>query len=191
MSTLQHDTPTKFSATTVILHWIVALSMIGLLSVGAYMAETKTYALYPLHKSFGVLIFVIIIARVIWRLKNGWPAHFSSHQPWEQTLAKIIHHLLLIGTLLMPISGFLMSSLGGHGVAVFGFELVAANPDPANPGKVIPINGAIAGIAHQTHGIVGWVLIVALFFHISGAVKHHLFDKDGTLKRMLGQEITL
>ena len=71
-------------------------------------------------------------------------------------------------------------------MAVFGFELVAANPDPADPTKVIPHNGALAGMAHTAHGVVGTVMVVAVVLHIAGAWKHHLVDKDNTLKRMLG-----
>jgi cytochrome b561 len=187
---MNKDGADKFATATVVLHWLVGISIIGLLAVGIYMEETKAYALYPLHKSFGVLIFFVAVARILWRIGNGWPVPAGDHQRWEHLLARAIHWLLIIGTVLMPISGFLMSSLGGHGVAVFGFELVPPNPDPANPDKVVAHNEMLAGLSHQVHGAAGVTMIVALLLHVAGALKHHVIDKDGTLRRMLGARIS-
>jgi len=186
---MQHDTPAQFSRTTLVLHWLVGVTMITLLAVGVYMAETKTYALYPWHKAFGVLIFVVVLARVVWRLKNGWPMPVGHYQRIEHVLAKVVHYVLLIGTLLMPISGFMMSAVGGHGVEIFGLELVARNPDPANAKKVLAHNADIAAAAHAVHHWLGYIVIGSLVLHIIGAFKHHLIDKDGTLRRMLGAKI--
>ncbi len=183
------DTPNQLSHTTVVLHWVVGLAVIAMLALGIYMSETETFALYPWHKSFGVLIFFLLIARVAWRIRNGWPVPVGRYPRYEQALAKIVHHVLLYGTLLMPLSGFLMSALGGTGVSVFGFELVARNPDPIDPRKVIPHNEGIASIAHSTHGLVAFVLIFSLLLHIAGSFKHHLVDKDGTLRRIFGASV--
>lgn len=87
----------------------------------------------------------------------------------------------------MPISGMMMSGFGGHGIFIFGFELVAMNPVPANPNEVIATNAQLAGIGHEMHGFIGEVLIFAIVLHVVGAVKHHVIDKDNTLRRMLGR----
>ena len=70
---MQVDTKQKLSSTTVWLHWIIAIMIIGLLIVGVYMEENEVYRLYPIHKSLGVIVFGFVIIRVIWRIKNGWP----------------------------------------------------------------------------------------------------------------------
>ena len=139
------DTREKLSSNTVLLHWIVGLTVIAMLAVGVYMEETETFALYPWHKSFGVLIFFFVLLRVMWRIKNGWPTPVREYERIEQQLSKVVHYVLLIGTVAMPLSGFLMSAFGGNGVDFFGIELVARNPDPANPQEVIAHNGAFAG----------------------------------------------
>lgn len=183
------DTREKLSPTTVFLHWVVGLTIIGLLAVGVYMAETETFALYPWHKSFGQLIFVFVLLRVIWRIHNGWPTPIREYLPIEQLLAKVVHYVLLIGTVLMPLSGFIMSAVGGNGVEFFGIEIVARNPDPADPKKVIAHSEAIAGLASAIHQWVGYTLIAALVLHVAGALKHHVVHKDGTLRRMQGQRV--
>lgn len=186
---MQIDSRTKLSTTTVFLHWLVALMVVGALTVGVYMVNLEVYALYPWHKSFGQLIFLIVLVQVIRRLKNGWPPAVSEYSMAERMLARGVHYLLLIGVLLMPVFGFLMSVLGGNGVAFFGLQLVARNPDPANVSKVVPLNGPLAELMHSAHGLLGYVLILAILLHIAGALKHHLIDKDGTLRRMLGTKV--
>ncbi len=86
----------------------------------------------------------------------------------------------------MPISGFIMSAIGGHGVDFFGMELAARNPDPTDPKEVIALNGPLAGIAHNMHEIAGKAIFVGVILHVVGALKHHMIDKDGTLRRMFG-----
>ncbi|MCG8427331.1 MAG: cytochrome b, partial [Chromatiales bacterium] len=179
----------KLTAQTVTLHWVVGIMMLGLLVSGIYMAESEVFALYPWHKSFGVLVILFAIARVGWRIKNGWPAHVGEYTPIEKMLSKVVHYLLLIGTILMPLSGVVMSAMGGYGVSLFGLELVAMNLDPANPQEVIPINGTLAWLGHSVHAYAGYAVIAGVLLHVAGAVKHHVIDKDGTLRRMLGAQL--
>lgn len=186
---MKTDTHNKFSATTIILHWVVGITMILLLAVGVYMVETTTRSLFPWHKSFGVLIFLIIIARVVWRIKNGWPRAVGEYSHIEHLMAKIVHWALIIGTVLMPLSGFLNSSLGGYGVKLFGLELVARNPDPDSPMKVIAYSEGLYSFFNGMHYWVGYILIGFIGLHIIGAFKHHLIDRDGTLRRMFGGKI--
>ena len=184
------DTPERFSPLTIALHWLVGLTIIALLSVGWYMAEYDAYGLYPLHKSTGILVLSLVLVRVWWRLSNGWPAPASQYRAWEQALARVVHWVLIIGMVLMPLSGMLMSGAGGHGLDLYGLQLLAANPDPSNPGQVIALNETAAELGHETHEVLGTVLMVAVLLHVAGALKHHLIDKDGTLRRMLGARIT-
>lgn len=186
---MPRDTYQKLSITTVALHWIVAAFMIGLLASGIYMEENEAYGLYDWHKSFGVLLVVFALWRIVWRLMNGWPKFAGNYSAATRFAAHAVHWLLILGTVLMPISGFLMSGLGGHGIPFFGMELMASNPDPANPGKVIALNGDLAKLGHTMHGLGGNLILAALALHIVGALKHHIIDKDGTLLRMKGKEI--
>ncbi len=183
------DTSSKLGTPTIALHWIVAMMMLMMLATGIYMEQTAAYALYPWHKSFGVLIALFVVLRVLWRWQNGWPTPVRNYLPWERILSGIIHYLLIIGTVIMPVSGFMMSALGGHGVALFGLELVARNPDPVNPQEVLPLHAPLAGIAHTVHGLAGYGLVACVLLHIAGALKHHILDKDGTLRRMLGASV--
>ena len=183
------DTHSKLSTNTLVLHWLVGIMMIGLLATGIYMEENGVFALYPWHKSFGVLIATFVVLRVIWRVKNGWLSPVSDYTKIETLLSRLVHYVLIIGTVLMPVSGFIMSAMGGHGVDFFGMELFARNPDPADPKEVIALNGTLAGMGHNIHEYAGIAILVGAFLHVVGALKHHIIDKDGTLRRMLGAEV--
>lgn len=183
------DTKQKLSPVTIGLHWFVGLTFMAVLAVGFYMETMSAYGLYPLHKSIGALLFFFVMIRVVWRVMNGWPVPLKDDNKLELLVAKLVHWLLLLGTILMPVSGMVMSAAGGRGVFIFGLELFAANPDAANPGRVLPLNEALAGFAHSAHGIIGWVVAIAIVAHIAGAIKHHHVFKNDTLLRMKGKEV--
>jgi cytochrome b561 len=177
----------RFSKQTIFLHWLIALWMIGLLAVGVYMHETKSFDLYPIHKSMGVLILGFVFWRVWVRAQEGWPEPLRETAAWQLSLAQVIKWVLIIATLLMPISGMMMSGFGGHGFGIFSFEIVARNLDEWDTSKVVPYNAFLAEMGEEVHEIGGNLLIAAVSLHALAAIKHHFIDKDATLRRMLGR----
>ena len=92
---MQYDSHNKFATTTVFLHWLVGLTIIGLLATGIYMSENGVYALYPWHKAIGFLVLFVALARVVWRMKNGWPSAAANYKPIEHKLASVVHWVLI------------------------------------------------------------------------------------------------
>ncbi|CRI64199.1 Fmu, rRNA SAM-dependent methyltransferase (fragment) [Thiocapsa sp. KS1] len=130
-----------------------------------------------------------MVLRVAWRIRNGWPKPVGDYTSVEKRVSKLVHWRLIIGTVPMPISGFMMSTMGGHGVHFFGGELIARTPDPANPQEVVALNATLAEAGHALHGWGGYLIIGVVVLHSVGALKHHLIERDGTLRRMLGAEV--
>lgn len=182
MDTKEHLTPTSR-----LLHWLVGLVFIILTAIGIYMTIMEVWGLYPIHKSSGIILFAVILVRVLWRLKQGWPEPVSQYKKFEQFLSKAIHWILLLGTLAMPISGMFYSGLSGHGFDVFGWVLVDKFPDPDNPDQVLPRHEYFSELSEQIHEVLGYTLAFAIVLHVAGALKHHFGDKDRTLLRMLGK----
>jgi cytochrome b561 len=164
-------------------HWSIAFIMLALILVGFYMSglERSPFRgdLYFYHKSFGVLVLWLVGLRILWRLYNKPPVPHDNHQQWEKGLAKITHVFLYIAMVGMPLSGWLMSSAGGHSVSLFGLEM------PSLIGK----NPEIGKQMHRIHGILPYVLTGAITLHAIGALKHHYMDRDSTLKRMVAAPI--
>ena len=170
----------RLSTPTVIFHWLVGISFIVTLGMGKFVEGLprgpEKFELLATHKSLGLMVLLMATLRIAWRLKEGEIVSVSVMPRWQVNLSKIIHYLLLIGTVAMPLSGVLMSVGGGHGLAFFGMELIEKSEKTESLSN---LGGAIHGIGFK-------VLLVGLLLHIVGALKHQFIDKDGTLSRMLG-----
>ncbi|EKP0295739.1 cytochrome b [Aeromonas veronii] len=179
---------TRLSLTTRLLHWSVALLMIGLTLVGYLMVKFEIWDLYALHKSLGVIALILILPRAILRLVRGWPEPVRQYSVYEALAARAIHWGLLISTLLIPVSGLCYSAAAGRGVAIFGRSIIPMNPDIHDPANVIPFSESVRDIAHTAHIYLPYIMLAFLLVHIVGALKHHLLDKDNTLLRMVGRK---
>ena len=66
MATLGSSNQARYSTGAVILHWLIALALGFQLALGFAMPhDERGFALFQLHKSIGVTIFVLSIARLI------------------------------------------------------------------------------------------------------------------------------
>ncbi|QUM88721.1 cytochrome b [Moritella sp. 36] len=167
----------KHSKKTVIFHWLVGLSMITVLIMGMYMVENKVYSLYYWHRSLGLSLFIFAIYRLILRVKEGLPKPKLSYTKIEKNLSRLVQILLLASTILMPISGILMTTMNGFGLILFDLVFVTPTPDP--------INSMLGDLSKTIHVTCGWIMAGTLLLHVSGAMKHHIIDRDDTLKSML------
>ena len=176
------STTTNLSFVTRFFHWLIALAIIGMLIFGFLLDDFKEYS--GLHKSIGAIIFVVATCRILWRIKEGWPTPVNMGVPqWNLTLAKVTHWILILLTVLLPLSGMCMSVAAGRGLNVFGAEIFASN---IVDGKAVALNPSLAGFAHDMHETLPVVLIIMLVLHIVGALYHHVVLKDRTLSRMMG-----
>lgn len=178
------------------LHWIVGIAVIGTWLIGYYMASTRTRSLWPWHKSVGMVLLALILVRVAWRLRNGWLQPVSVYSQIEQRLAKLVHWTLLTAIVVMPLSGIVSSYAGGFEISVFGWQIIPENVNhavinlsPTGRVRVTPRSEALHDFFGAMHTVVAWVLTAAVLLHVTGALKHHLVDKDGTLRRMLGANV--
>ncbi len=164
-------------------HWIIALAMIAMLVFGVYLEEfvprgPQKGALIDLHKEIGVLVLIFGLWRVGYRLLRGFLADAAPMPKWQSVSAKLVHWVLLISVIALPVSGLLGSYFGGRDVDVFGLYTILSAAET---------NKAASEMLKGMHGVFGKVTIFALILHVFGAFKHHLIDKDATLKRMIGR----
>lgn len=171
----------SYSKLSVALHWIIALAFITVFAVGAYMSDLprgpEKGEIVALHKSFGVLVLMLAIARIVWRVKEGAISPVAPMPAWQEKAAKAVHGLLLLATLAMPISGVVMNIGAGRALEVFGFTLVAAS-------EKMPWMQEVGSAIHHT---APPIIIAILLVHILAVLKHQWVDKDATMARMLGR----
>jgi cytochrome b561 len=173
------DTQYGYSALSIWLHWLAAITMIVLFVLGqaaedAADAERKT--LLGLHISIAMSMYLILVARIGWRLHNGRPTLLSQQSKPLMLLAHWVPVILLAGLALMLVSGPIMVWTKGFPINIFG---LISLPSPL--GKMDTLHE----IFEVVHKIGAKLLFFAFLLHILGVLKHLVVDRDNTLKRML------
>lgn len=177
--------PQKYPFIMRLLHWSMALIIIGLIILGFLMGnvltdEPYTRDMFIWHKSFGVLALILIALRLITRfsLNGRVPKLSSMMKKYELMAAKVGHVLLYVFMVIAPLSGYLMSSTypKSSGIALFGIPL----PD------ALPKSDALAQFFTGVHIVSTYVLAALIVGHIAAVIKHMCFDKHDKdiLKKM-------
>lgn len=171
---------TRYTPTAIVLHWLMAVLLVGLFGVGLYMHDLPLspwkLRVYSWHKWAGVTAFALVLARLAWRLGHRPPALPAAMPAWQQRAAHGLHHLLYLLMLAIPLSGWLMSSALGFQTVWFG---VLPLPDLLAKDK--ELGEALKGV----HMSLNFGLAALVVAHVGAAVKHHLIDRDDILSRML------
>lgn len=170
------------------IHWITAILIVWQLGYGVWMTNfladpLDQFAATQVHKSWGFVVFVLAVARVIWLLVSGPRPGLPADTPhWQKRAAHASHAVLYSMIFILPLSGWVMSAasplqdLLAIENMVFG---AFAMPDPWVPGVEW-----VENVAHFVHFWSGILLGVVLVAHIGAALQHHFKEKDDVLKRM-------
>lgn len=148
---------------------------IGLYMVDLAISPTKL-RLYSWHKWAGVTIFALVLVRSAWRITHAAPALADQLPRWQRAAAHAAHYLLFAMMILIPLSGWLMSSAKGFQTVYFG---VLPIPDLLDKNKEL---GETLALIHK---FLTFAMIPIVILHAAAALKHHFIDHDDTLKRML------
>ena len=170
-----------YSRVAIALHWAIAALVLSTIPLGWYGATFETEAAQTatnVHKSIGILILSATLIRVGWRMTHRPPPLPETMAVGLRRIAKATHFLFYALLLILPFSGWWMSSAvpQRHN---FGFGLFDV------PFLPVPRGWASAGGAHFVHTNLAWVMVALAALHIAAALKHHFVDRDVILARML------
>ena len=166
------------------LHWILAIALVAIFSVGVYMADLpfspQRLKLYNWHKWAGVTILLLSVVRLAWRLTHTpppLPGKVLAAMPGWQTAAYHATHVALYALFfIVPLVGWAYSSAAGFPIVLFG---VLPLPDLVSADK------ALAELIKPWHEISAFALAGLVVLHVAAAIKHQLVDRDGLMQRML------
>ncbi|MDO6567001.1 cytochrome b [Alteromonas sp. 1_MG-2023] len=163
----------------ILVHWLTLLVVIGMFSSGLWMTDLTYYSEWyktapHWHKSVGLLLLAITLTRLFTRIFTKRPLAFGSKV--EQLASKAGHSALYLVLLALFTSGYLISTADGRAIEVFSWFAVPGL------GEFIEHQEDLAG---EVHFYLAWTLIVLASLHGLAALKHHVVDKDATLKQML------
>jgi cytochrome b561 len=171
--------PPHYSRPAVLLHWLLALAIVGTFGFGLYMVELPfspaRIKQYNWHKWAGMTILMLSALRLLWRLFNPPPALPLGMPVWQRLASHLTHGLLYALFFAIPVVGWLYSSATGISVSLYGwFQL----PD------LVTRNEALADILKATHKYLAYGLAALVVMHVCAALHHHFVAKDGLLHRM-------
>ncbi|HXZ67793.1 MAG TPA: cytochrome b [Alphaproteobacteria bacterium] len=174
------NTSERWGAIAKTFHWLIAvlvlcMIVLGLWAVNAPLGPLKLQ-LFAIHKLTGLCIFVLMLLRLSWRLINPTPVLPAAMPGWERAAAHINAWALYGLLLLMPVSGYVITSAANFPVSVFGLFQIPL---------IVPHDKGLQELGETVHVLSFYLLAVLLSLHIAAAVRHHFILKDDILKRML------
>ena len=174
-----------YGTVTKTFHWLTALLILTVIPLGA-IANRLPYEtneqlafkaqLFSFHKTLGVIVFVVALARILWALTQTKPAPLHPDRKAETMLAEIVHWLLYISLVAVPLTGWI------HHAATTGFAPIMLPIGQELP--LVPKDEGVAKLFAGLHWVWSKIMVGSILLHIAGALKHQFVDKDTTLRRM-------
>ena len=179
---------TKYHPIAMLMHWLTALAVLGLLIMGWVMTSLPPgsalqFSLFQTHKSVGMTVLALTVLRLIWRFTHPVPALPDTMPAVEQRLAHLGHFGLYALLLGLPVVGWAVVSTSAFNIptVLYGvlplphLEILAHSANKA----------ALFKVVKQLHDLGGLVLAGLIAIHAGAALRHHLVLKDNVLTRML------
>ena len=170
----------RYDRVAIWLHWGIGVLLLAEIAFGLLLDEiaprgTPARAgVINLHKSFGIVLGVLIVVRIVWRLGHApppWPATMSARR---QRAANLGHVALYVCMLVAPLAGYLGSNFSKHGVRFLGVAIPPWGPDwPAAYSFLVALHDASA-----------YLLLALTIGHVAMALKHALIERDGIFARI-------
>jgi len=175
---------TTYSSASRLLHWVVALCVIGLVPVGFYMVsrgaatnfDALTNTLYSWHKAIGFTVLMLMVLRIAAKIRGGTPPYPASLPRWQVGVAHAVHGAIYILLFAVPLSGWAGVTAYPALVTVGGYNLP--------PMPFVPQNADTAAAIFRVHGALAIALVALVAMHLGAALKHLIIDRDGVFQRM-------
>lgn len=181
----------RYTRVAIMLHWLIALAIIGQFATGLWMVDAirapetlaQAFQVYQLHKSVGLTVLLLSLARLAWRLGHRPPPLPDGMSGGARLVARVTHGFLYVAMVAMPLIGWAMVSASPLGIptVVYGLFtwphipfLFEASDKPA-----------LEALFKSMHRYLGYVMGAVLTLHVLAALKHQFIDRDGLLGRMM------
>lgn len=171
---IKNDLSKKFSKGTIWMHWLTTILILALFPLGKYMEgleATDKMGLIKAHAIMGIIVLLFTIFRTYLFFKAPRPSHLDTGTKFNNKLNVFIHKSFYWLLFFITISGIVVMITGGYGDAL-------SNADS----ELIKPHGEIPAL--KVHELISIIIMVFLFLHVVGVIKHYILTKENTLKRI-------
>lgn len=172
------DDGTNYDNVAIALHWATAIFVFAnfiLAQIWDSFDKPVRVLMQSTHMSFGVLLTLVIVARLVWRLIPGHQVS-SLEAGWVRLASKATHYLLYGLLVAEAALGFGFRWGGGRPMAFFGSGIPPLIPELGQHAR---------HLMHDLHEWIGWAIVIIALAHAAAALYHHYVLKDRVLRRML------
>jgi len=174
------NTAERYGVVAKAFHWLTLLLLIGSFTIAYSMVDMRIsprkLELYSWHKWVGVTVFLFVILRLAWRLRNSAPPLPEGMSALQRRLAALSHILLYTILIVMPLTGWVMSSARNLPLVYLGLIEI---PSPFG------VNQALGDALKAVHFYLSLALLFFVGVHVLAALQHHFILRDDILRRML------
>jgi cytochrome b561/polyisoprenoid-binding protein YceI len=177
------STPSRWGFIAKLFHWTMALGILALCAYGFWMTDLPRgpamMKAYAFHKSCGLTLLALALLRLVWRMVDRAPQPLpvaGRYAGWQHLAARGTHALLYGLMLAVPLAGWAYNSASHFPLQWFGVVNLPA---------LVPADPAAKEWYEELHEAGAIALLVLVAAHVAAAWKHHLIDRDDTLRRML------
>jgi cytochrome b561 len=172
------DTSLGYGRVSRALHWVMALAIFGLFGLGWWMVDLTYYSPYyksapDLHRSVGVVVFLLLVLRFGWRMINQKPSG-DDLTAFEKRASSLVHWSFYPLLLVVSVSGYLISTPDGRPIEIFGLFSIPS---------LIQAKG-LEDTAGYVHWALAYAVIALALVHTTAALKHHFSGHSRSLTRM-------
>ena len=172
------DTAYGYGWVSILLHWVAAGAIVGIWFVGDSIAAADTAnrdSMLHRHTTMALVSYIVLVLRVAWRAKHGHPRRLPMQGRIGFVLGKWLHYGLLVGVLVMLISGPLLAWSGGLPLRLLEWTIAA------------PFDASAATFAwmHRIHASTAALLMLGVLLHVGAVLAHLPLPKDPTFERMI------
>lgn len=172
----------RYGSVSRMLHWTTSLLFIFMIPTGIFLSMVPSEhwirtGYVVVHKTIGIIILGLVIARILWNRRSKRPELDSSLKPMDRKLAHKAHILLYVLLVAVPVTGYFMTSFHGYPSYFFMIKIPS----------LVPESGIyqVWGLFHKY--LLQYLIYIVLGAHILGVLKHHFIDKHkSAIKRKAG-----
>lgn len=182
------NTRSRYGAVAIALHWAIAFGIVFQLVLGPVMTSPHVdkfaqFRQYQLHKSIGITVLLLMLARLAWRLGHKPPPLPADMPVWERKAAHFTHVMFYVLGIGMPLVGWALVSSSPLNLPTVLYGII---PWPHLPIlSTLTDKAPVEAVFKVLHDKAGFLLLLLVLLHVAAALRHQFFKGDGVLGRMI------